>query len=198
VEVAIVNYLQKNQGCIYLEVENDLYTHFPGLLTPSKALIYEVLYSYATKDAAVWRLRLEDTSSHRRAELNNISELLEALGTRLGYTIEKDDRTLLWKNGQTIVYVLYPIASALIGRVLNENRYPPEKCILVIPGGRAALALYKLQRDPVLAQRMKGWRILKFRLARALIDVAMLTRETFDEQLASDPAEKTVGQMMMF
>jgi hypothetical protein len=198
VEVAIVNYLQKNQACIYLEIENDLYARFPGLLTPSKALIYEVLYSYATKDAAVWRLRPEDSPASRRAELNKINELLESLGARLGYIVEKEGRALLWKQGQTGVHVLHPIASALVGRVLNENSYPPEKCILVIPGGRAALALYKLQRDPVLAQRMKGWRILKFRLARALMDVAMLTRETFEEQIASDPAEKTVGQMMMF
>ncbi|HEY6074968.1 MAG TPA: hypothetical protein VIV15_16715, partial [Anaerolineales bacterium] len=190
--------LQKNQSCIYLEIENDIYAHFPGLLTPSKALIYEVLNSYATKDAALWRLRPEDTSANRRAELKKISELLEALGTRLDYSVEKEARALLWKDGQTTVHVLYPIASALIGRVLNENRHPPENCILVIPGGRAALALYKEQRDPVLKERMKEWSILKFRLARTLLDIPVLTRETFEEQIASDPVEKTEGQMMMF
>lgn len=198
VEVAVVNYLQKNQGCIYLEIENEIYTRFPSLLTPSKALIYEVLYSYATKDAAVWHLRPEDTSSNRRAELKKISESLESLGMRLDYSVEKDEGALLWKDGQTIGHVLYPVASALIGRVLNENRHLPENCILVIPGGRAALAVYKLQRDPVLAERMKGWRILKFRLARALMDIPVLTRETFEEQIASDPVEKSEGQMMMF
>jgi hypothetical protein len=198
VEVEIVDYLQKNQNCIYLEIENELYARFPDLLTPSKALIYHVLNSYATKDVAAWHVRPEDTSSNRRAELRKVSELLESLGRRLGYTVEREDRALLWKDGQTIVHVLYPIASALIGRVLNENRHPAENCILVIPGGRAALAVYKQQRDPVLAERMKGWRILKFRLARALMDIPVLTRETFEEQIASDPVEKTEGQMMMF
>jgi len=198
VEIAAVNYLQKNQGCIYLEIENDLYARFPGLLTPSKALIYEVLNSYATREAALWRLRPEDTSSNRRMELQKIYDLLEALGKRLRYRVEREGPAILWKDGPDPVHVFYPMASALIGRALNENRHPAEKCILVIPGGRAALALYKLQRDPELARRMRGWRIMKFRLARALMDITMLTRETFEEQIASDPAEKTVGQLMMF
>jgi hypothetical protein len=45
---------------------------------------------------------------------------------------------------------------------------------------------------------MRGWPILKFRLLRALVDIPVLTRETFDEQLATDPVQQTEGQMMMF
>jgi hypothetical protein len=198
VEIAVVNYLQENPGSIYLEIENDLYTRFPGLLTPSKALIYQVLDSYATKNAAVWHLREEDSPSNRRAELKKMSTLLESLGIRLGYSIEKEEKTLLWKDQGTRVYAFYILASALIGRVLNENTHPSENCILVLPGGRAGLAIYKQQRNPVLAERMQGWKILKFRLARSLAEIPVLTRETFEEQIISDPVEKAEGQMMMF
>src|ERR1700752_484127 len=43
VEVAVVTFLQKNPNSIFLEIEEDLYPRFPGLLTPSKAMIYSVL-----------------------------------------------------------------------------------------------------------------------------------------------------------
>jgi len=198
VEMAIVNFLQKHAVSLYLEIEDDLYTRFPGLLTPSKMLIYQVLYSYALREAGAWRLREEDTPSRRRAELREMNELLEALGRRLEFSVEKEDAAVLWKDQGAIAYALHTLASALIGRTLNENKYPPEQCILVIPGGRAALAAYKQQRNPVLAERMQGWKIVKFRLVRALAKIPVLTRETFEEQIASDPVEKADGQMMMF
>src|SRR5215211_641575 len=59
VEIAIVSFLQKNPDCIYLEIEDDLYPRFPGLLTPSKAIIYAVLQSYAERNGAAWKLRAE-------------------------------------------------------------------------------------------------------------------------------------------
>jgi hypothetical protein len=39
---------------------------------------------------------------------------------------------------------------------------------------------------------------VKYRLLRSLSDVPVLTRETFEEQIASDPLEKSKAQMMMF
>jgi hypothetical protein len=68
----------------------------------------------------------------------------------------------------------------------------------VIPGGRAALIAYKGQRDPALAARMKTIRLARYRLLRAMLEVPVLTRETFEEQIASDPLEKSKSQMMMF
>jgi hypothetical protein len=81
--------------------------------------------------------------------------------------------------------VFYVIVSALVGRVITENSHPVDKCILVLPGGRAALAAYKQQRDLALSEKMRGWPILKFRLLRALAEIPVLTRATFDEQIVS-------------
>ena len=64
--------------------------------------------------------------------------------------------------------------------------------------GRAALAEYKKQRDPALAARMKHYQLVKYRLLRSLVEVPVLTRETFEEQITSDPLEKSKSQMMMF
>jgi len=198
VEIAIVTFLQKNPNSIYLEIEHDLYPRFPGLLTPSKAMIYSVLSSYAEKDSGEWKLRAEDLASARRNELNNITGLIEAIGRRLGYSTRRQDKNYLWEANDRIERAIYILASALIGRALAETPYPPEQTVIVIPGGRAALAAYKVQRDPALAARLKNYRVVKYRLLRTLIELPVLTRETFEEQVASDPLEKSKSQMMMF
>ena len=198
IEIAIVTFLQKNPDSIYLEIEDDLYPRFPGLLTPSKAMIYAVLTSYAEKDKSAWRLRPEDAANARRNELNTITAMLDAVGARLKYSTRKQERNYLWEEDNEIARVFYILASALIGRAMNETPHPPEKTIIVIPGGRSGLIQYKVGRDPSLAARMKNYRLVKYRLLRSLFEVPVLTRETFEEQIAGDPLEKSKSQMMMF
>lgn len=204
VEIAIVTFLQKNPHSIYLDIERDLYPRFPGLLTPSRGMIYSVLNSYAEKESAAWRMRGEDVAFVRRNELITITAMIEAVGKRLGYTTRKQEKNYLWEEGNkggmtpSLHYAFYVLASALVGRAISETPYPPEKTVIVIPGGRAALAEYKKQRDPALAARMKNYQLVKYRLLRSLVEVPVLTRETFEEQIASDPLEKSKSQMMMF
>ena len=204
IEMAIVTFLQKNPDSIYLEIEDDLYPRFPGLLTPSKAMIYAVLTSYAAKEKSTWRLRPEDVANARRNELNTITAMLEAVGTRLDYITRKEDKNHLWEEkpaqaaSNNVARAIYILASALIGRAISETPYPPEQTVIVIPGGRAGLIQYKAQRDPSLAARMKKYRLVKYRLLRTLFEVPVLTRETFEEQIASDPLERSKSQMMMF
>ena len=198
VEIAIVNFLQKNPESIFLEIENDLYPRLPGLLTPSKGLIYNVLHSYANRVNGMWHLRSEDYASNRHAELNQIAVLITDLGSRLNYTTRRDEQTLYWDENHHTARVFYITASALIGHITKNNPHPVEKCFLVTPGGRAVLAAYKQQRDPALAEKLAGWKIIKFRLLRGLAELPLLNRQTFDEQLASDPVERAKGQLMMF
>ncbi len=198
VEFAVVSYLQKNPSSIYLEVEDDLYQRFAGLMTPTKAMIYAVLHSYAERKGAAWVLRAEDMAAARRSELATITAMLEIVGTRLGYATSKEGKNYLWQENGKTVYVFYILASALVGRAIAETPHPPQQTIIVIPGGRAALVEYKAERDPALAAKLKQYRVVKYRLLRTLVEVPVLTRETFEEQIASDPLEKSRAQMMMF
>jgi hypothetical protein len=195
VEMAVVNYLQKNQQAIYLEIEDDLYPRFTGLLTPSKGLIYAVLNSYAEKETGYWKLRAEDFASTRRGELNNIYKLIESIGKRLGYKTRKQDKLLHWEENGKQVRTFNVLASALLGRALQDAA---PHTIIVIPGGRAALAAYKQERDPALAAQLKKHPLVKYGLLRTLLQVPILTRDTFEEQIASDPVEKSASQLMMF
>jgi hypothetical protein len=125
--------------------------------------------------------------------------LIKTIGERLDFTVEQIGKNAcIWVEGGKTVRVFYLLVSALTGRILAENRYPLEKCLLVLPGGRAGLLTYKEKRDLKLRQQLEGWHIVKFRLLRALEEIPVLNRQTFDEQLVSDPIEQTRGQMMMF
>jgi len=198
VEVAVVTFLQKNPESIFLEIEDDLYPRFPGLLTPSKGMIYAVLKSYAEKKGASWKLRSEDAASARRAELSRMSALIDSMGKRLKYKTRRQANLLIWEEAGRTIRIFSVLASAMVGRAMAESSHPPEQTLLVIPGGRAALVAYKAQRDAVLAERLKNYRLVKYRLLRSLSEVPILTRETFEEQIAGDPIEQIKGQMMMF
>jgi hypothetical protein len=195
VEMAVVTYLQKNPNAIYLEVEEHLYSLFPGLMTPSKGLIYATLNSYAEKDGGNWALRAEDGASTRRSEMENIFAMLEGIGERLSFISSKDDKVLTWLEHGKPVRKFYVLASALVHRALEAT---DEQTLIVIPGGRAALVAYKQERDPSLRERLKKRRLVKYRLVRSLSEVPILTRETLEEQIASDPVEKSTRQLMMF
>jgi hypothetical protein len=144
-------------------------------------------------------MRDEDRAALRRAELEMMAGLIETIGERLEYKVEQPAQNIcIWKEKRKVVRVFYLLASAVTGHILDSNRYPVEKCLLVLPGGRASLLAYKETRDPRLRKRLEGWSIVKFRLLRSLADIPVLNRQTFEEQLISDPVEQTQGQMMMF
>ena len=198
VEIAVVTFLQKHPNSIFLEIEQVLYPRFPGLLTPSQGMIYAVLSSYANRENGTWKLRAEDIASARHRELNQIARLIETIGMRLGYSTRKQGKNYLWEQNDTIERTFTILASALVGRALAETPDPPAQTVLVIPGGRAALVAYKLQRDPALAAHTKSIQVVKYRLLRTLVELPVLTRETFEEQIAGDPLEKSKSQMTMF
>jgi hypothetical protein len=197
-EVAIVSYLQQHHNSIYLEIENEVYSQLRGLLTPSKGIIYAVLNSYAEKEDANWRLRSEDTTARRQQDLKSIGAIIEATGKRLEYETRREGKWIIWEEGGRPARVFTVLASALVARIMAENPHPAEQSILAVPGGRAGLIAYKGQRDPLLAEKLKGYRVAKYRWWRALSEAPILTRETFEEQLASDPIERAGGQMIMF
>ncbi|HNM36601.1 MAG TPA: hypothetical protein PKI33_06045, partial [Anaerolineales bacterium] len=195
IEVGIVNYLQKNPQTIFLEVEEELNKQFTGLMTPSKGLIYAILNSYAEKDGGIWNLRNEDYASARRDEMKTVFALLEEIGKRLEYKTKIEEKTVTWFESGKAVRKFYVMASALIHRALEQI---DEQTVIVIPGGRAALAAYKQERDPSLKERLKKHKLAKYRLLRSVLDLPILTRETFEELIASDPVEKAENQLMMF
>jgi hypothetical protein len=197
-EVTAVRFLQKHPDTMFRDVETDLCRQMRGLLTPSQGITYAILESYANRDGRRWKLRPEDTAARRQEDLKTISALVEAVGKKLDYAVVQRDGWILWQQGGKAQLVFAVLVSGLVARVMAQNPHPAEQSVLVIPGGRAGLTAYKAQRDPDFAARLSEYRITKFRLWRSLAEMKILTRNTFEEQLASDPPERASGQLMMF
>ncbi len=201
VEIALVNFLQKHPGATFRQVETALNDEFRGLQTPSLGLLRAILTSYAVETEGRWTLRPEDSPSARRADLESAARILGRLAPRLGYTavVEQSPwRIVRWLNEKgNVAYAYHLIASAVAGKILRKALDPPERCVLVLPGGRAGLLAYKLARSPDLRARAERWRVLKFRHLRRLAEFSSLTPERWERELSNDPLEPP-EQMKLF
>lgn len=202
VEMAVVNYLVDNTICSLREIDAALCKNFPGLLTPNRELIQLCLESYAEEDTdGRWTLRSSEKPTARREDLTQMRQALKELAERLNLTTE-DLSPLRWisPDGQTS-YWFHPKASAMLSGLLLNRKTPPQQTFIVIPGSRANLIAYKLRHDPRLSQAIQhGYRFLKFRHLRALLDrvTGTLSPEALDEQLNADPLTYTAPQMRLF
>jgi hypothetical protein len=200
IEIATVKFLQQNPAGPLRELESALNHQFPGLQTPSLGLIRAVLASYASEAEGCWSLRPEDAPSARRLDLDAALKNLAALGKQLGFSVEQPEqprpRQVRWlENGQP-VYTFHVLASAVVEALLQREPAPGVNC-LVLPGGRAGLLAYKLDRDPLLRARAANWRVLKFRHLRRLASDSALTRDQLEREFSTDPIAPP-EQMKMF
>jgi hypothetical protein len=200
VEISLVNHLQKNPGASFRDLEIALNAEFPGLLTPSLDLLRAILASYAVESGGTWTLRPEDSPTTRRVDLDSAMQILSSLAPRLGYSSASQDkpwRILHWLEAGRTVYAFHILASAVAGKILRTDEDPPQRCVLVLPGGRAGLLAFKLDRDPGLRSSAEGWRVLKFRQLRRLAELTNLTRQQWEKELSGDQLEPP-EQMKLF
>jgi hypothetical protein len=192
VEMELVNLLIKQPGLSLFELQQMLNRRFPGLLTPPAELLQICLDSYAMPDGGTpitWQMRPAENPSVRRTDLDTIGRGLVRLGRRLDFDAS-GGMPVIWKDARgTPVTLFFPLASAVISKHIGQPQtLPPGRCILVVPGSRVNLILYKLQRDPRLAAAMAaGWRILKFRQLREILDQPSLTPTLFESLIDGDP-----------
>ena len=215
VELALVKHLNTHPRKTFLEVDKALCEAFPGLHTPDLDLIRICLDSYGEQEppeSGLWSLRPQELPSVRWNDLISARDMLLNLGRQLGFhTNEGLPHTVVNIAGQNIVspyfwldekgvvrYILYNLTSAAFGEIVLNNQFPASQSIIVLPGGRANLVAFKLRSDPHLRQEIeKGWRFLKYRHLRQLVDSPLVTRETIDEQLGLDPLTYSMPQIRL-
>jgi hypothetical protein len=205
VEVAVVHYLQSHPGCTLVDVEAATCAASPGLFTPGLELVSNCLESYGEENppgSGMWNLRPQDAPPARRADLSAMRKILAGLGRRLGFN-PQGEKPLLWLEVENPdlaqpAIVFYALATATFGELVFASTYPAKCCIIVLPGARANLAIFKQRRDPRLRQAIdQGWRFLKFRHLRHLAESPSLTRANLDELLALDPLTEVSEQMRL-
>jgi hypothetical protein len=177
--------------------EYDLLTQtcaaFPGAQTPGRALVLACLNSYSQKaDTGRWQLRPEEASSARSEESQAIQAELRALAARQGFTVAgANPQEWRDEDGQTL-YLFAVITSAVFSTHIFAPTVPAARRFVVLPGGRAGLAGFKLRRDPRLREAMRAgqWTFLKFRHVRRMAADAQLTRTTLEGAFGADPVEE--------
>jgi len=135
----------------------------------------------------------------RHTDLSEMHNALELVLSRLQDTTAGNKPLLVYNPHGELQYAIYIIASALINELIYSNQYPPEKSLIVLPGGRANLVAYKLQHDPRLRLAIQGgWRFLKFRQIRMLLQSPRLTQSSLDDQITQDSLTYDAPQLRLF
>ena len=204
VEMSCVRILLKNPGSSQATIDAALCAEFTGLLTPSAEFVQCCLESYgeSTPDHSVWSLRPQDTPAARRQDLEEMADLLERLGLRLGARfqhLDEDPLCYQWRfNGDT-VHTFYLTVSALMGKIIQAKNLPKPGVIL-LPGGRANLVAFKIAHNPALRNTLQndGWQFLKYRHLRFLDTNPAITLGNLAEQFELDPLTYTEPQIRLF
>jgi hypothetical protein len=206
VEVALVTRLIEQPQASYRRLEQAACQAFPGLQTPDPELVEAILNSYTEPEPdnpSDCRLRPEDFPEVRNQDIRKMRQTLETLGQALGFKVE-GQQPLTWQPAHQeppaeTAWRFYFQASANISKYLLDPAIPPHQSVLVLPGGRANLVMYRLQRDANLAQAyQKGWRFLKFRQVLRMAEDQSLDQDGFWDYLEIDPLTYTAPQMRLF
>ena len=211
VEIALVQYLTRHTNCAYNDLQESLFESFPGLFTPDDDLLQACLESYGElglDNNTSWQLRDQDQPVQRRQDLIDVREMLAKIGERLGLRVRERQtdtqqvRTAVgWLDAfDRPLYWFYPVASAVLSDVLLKSEQAGGEKVIVLPGSRANLVMYKLKRDPRLAECCKppmGWHFLKFRHLRWQLENPLLTRDSLAESLELDPLTYSTPQLRL-
>jgi hypothetical protein len=202
VEMELVRYLIQHPGSSFESIDRNMCTIFSGLYTPGLDILQVCLDSYGVQDppeSGHWILRTADTPATRKAEIELIHEQLQQLADRLGYSVQGDS-PLIWLDPQKLPHYWFFIkSSAVFSEIILNSGLPPARTLITLPGGRANLVVYKQRIDPRMAQIAEtGWRFLKFRHLRWLLETPLLLPENFDGQLNTDPLTYSTPQQRLF
>ncbi len=201
VEIEIYQLMTERAMYDFLLIDQSICNIFPGLMTPDFELVSTCVESYSDKkslERGEIILRNQDEPSRRTLELAAIRLSLCDLGTRLSYS-PQGENPVIWLDGKdTICMVFFISSSAAIGKIIFNSPHPPDKSIIVLPGARANLVLYKLRHNQYLSQVIDdGWRFLKFRHLRHLLESPSLSKDNLDTLLALDPMTESPAQMRL-
>jgi hypothetical protein len=185
----------------YLESEltAEVYRRFPELLIPERDYVRLCLEAYAQQvRPGVWVLRDEDRLAARQEEIASLRGELIALGKRLGCEVAEQEGRVMWAEQRHPLFTFVLSTTAVLGTHLLARRPPRGQPVLVLPGGRGALAHHKLRHDVRLHDAVvgAGWAFLKFRQLRNLVGQAGLDVQAFREALDQDPLIEREGAQM--
>ncbi len=195
VEMTVVRYLVASPGCSFEQVDQETCRAFDGLFTPNRDLVLQCLASYGQPvdtSGGGWYLRPQDDPASRREDLNSISKRVKIIGGQLSLEVNEVEYAAVKESAQSpvqwrdrhgkIVYTFFFLASTTCSKLVALQSSAPQedfsplidshkRNVLVMPGSRSGLMLFKLEEDLQLKRAVESsWRLLKFRLVHRLAD----------------------------
>jgi hypothetical protein len=209
-ELTLMDYLITHSGSSIEEVNMMMCEKFPGLYTPDPEFIRICLESYGEKtpiDENRWQIRQEDKPNVRIIDIGGAHRYIHQIAKRLGilYTDHRSNgiiTSISWMDDiGDFDYYFFPMITATVGEIVLFSEQRPSKGFIVIPGSRANLVIYKLQRDPRLSKAFNpaqgNWRFLKFRHLKSLAENPLLNRDNLDQLLILDPLTYSTPQLRL-
>jgi hypothetical protein len=201
VESTILNYLMEHPNPNPLQIDQHVCKSFPGIMTPAVELIFTCIESYCedphpNQESLI--LRAEDDPTKRSLEVEAMRKALIDLGVRLGFSPQGEEH-VIWRDADDLTRLVFHVTPfANIGEIVFSNHFAPGKSIIVVPGARANLIMYKLRHNPLLRDEIdQGWRFLKFRYLRHLMESPSLRKDNLDILLGLDPLTESPAQMRL-
>ncbi len=206
VENAVLRILQGKTNPLLSEIDAEVCSELSGLHTPDLDLITECVHSYGYETdtgSNRWSIRHQDEPELRRVDLGFIADALNTLGESLGFQVRSgilasdqiDHPFIFWQDPwgeRDYEYILSK--TGVVGGIISHAYRSPEKTsgrvqeIIVLPGSRARLLEFKIQRDPNLQMIIEEyWLIIKFRHVRWLAENEQLNRDNYTRLLRQDP-----------
>jgi hypothetical protein len=204
VEVAAYEILRDSLSMKEADFDISIFEQFPGILTPEAELVAVCLRAYGAESSpGYWQIRSEDLREARRAERETMIRSLLALGEKLGYRAEaRLPFDVAWlKDGQVQAVFAVRWMAALCDVLALEDSAVDVQPYMVIPGGRSALVSHKLSRNPLWQQAADegGWRFIKYRHVRQLVDQSDINEYALQTIIGLDPiVEKEQAQLSLF
>jgi hypothetical protein len=204
VEMAVVNYLIQNPGSTFSNIDSIICQYFSGLVPPPVEVIQLCLDSYADQEINgrnLWFIQDGDLPERRRLDILEMKNILMDLGRRLGFMVVTNDSEPIieWINKTTSTsYQIFISASAVLGKYLLASTKNLEKSLLILPGSRSNLVVYKLRENPYLKKFFdQNWLFIKYRHLRRLSESSTLNLNNLNEQLSLDPLTYSQPQIRL-
>lgn len=202
IEDYVVKVLSTGESVQFEQLEERLHREIKPIFSPIRDLLMHILSSYAEEDPNIpnrWLIRVNEHPSLRALDQKTIRGMLAKLGGQMEMEVVHRDNILEWVNpiDKQLQYRFIIFTHSKFTEMLARDDGSAPNRVLVIPGSRSNLIVYKKKNNPWLADMLEEWHLLKFRHVSRLMDNPMLTRDTFDLLLDNDPPEYQPMQMVL-
>ncbi len=184
----------------FQQVREEVYSLFPGLLTPDPGLVEEALHSYGQGSPGAWQLRPPEEV---REEM---IALLLRLGERLGFQVWAGAglpryADVAWRDGETshIFLIRQKVWLRDLCQWVEEG--PKVRHLILIPDERASLLRRRLEGSPLIRKRLaeSDWDFAKFSHLRSVAAQEEVDRHDLKKIVGLlPPIESAEAQLPLF